>query len=997
MIKKIICSLLIFSMFCNFIPVFASGAAYENVNLLNADDVTEGIYLNEGVITLAALKSIEKTIQTTAYFNINDTVINGNPDRCMVQIEVDYYDGGKGGYFHLTYDSFENSPKQSQDIGSIFGTTADVPGVKKTKTFVLYDAKMGNGMTNGADFSITSNMYDVNIFAVRARVLETKAPISVTAESQSPGNIFFDGDERVLDIVFTNKSAQKQSFTASYKIYEQDTNNVVDCGSDSFTAEGGKAITKVFVPNVTRYGCYVLEVALSGDSNGIFKIPFSISVLNTEDTRSEKLGVATHMMYSTYPADELSIIDKVGFDGVRIGYNWTWFEKYYANSVVYGSAEDKPVYSQPDKYTEYLNQVRKHGLDVKMIFSDLHHNYLNASGERPSMLDMPDCASQRMAYARALSAMLELNGDIISTVEILNEPDLAGSNRQGLDPSYYVALVKDTYEMVKPLYPSVEIASYASGNLWESRCEKWFNGSFNLDADNDGSYDLAQYSDAYVAHPYVKTFIDSNKVIQNAYEDIDVLRDELTKYGCGGKPLYHTEYGFSASEVVKGGTKYIGVWNRVGEREQAAKVVRHTLEMMGRNLGDKFYIYNFANTGFSDNYNEHNFGLVKSPDSDYPYAAKPGLIAIANLNEMLGGYTSCDIVAHDNNKSVYKFTDGTGREVYTFSAENDENYTFTPDGDNVAFYDMYGNAMSFDENSGSYTLPITNEPMYAVVGGTRPRVGKTLLDGEMLISAQFPTANSGDDVTVTVYDEAGNLIETHNTNLDDRKSCYIKREYDETRTYIIEYTTTALSESFRYAVKGDKTIDVNATVENNQMIVNAKLPGANIGDSVSLEVADNSGEAVYYDQLYLDEAYECKAAFCVPNAIEYTIRIGTRTLDAAYVITAKGGRLLFTVTKGVSMPQGFAELTADGLAPVVTVEFLDETEDFNLILAGYSERGMTYANILSKDDMTVDSKNPNKMTYTLDTSVLNGATGARFFVVNSTKILQPLGKKLEFN
>ena len=127
--RKIVCFWIITAFI--FGSVQAAVGAAADLTLLNPNDVTHGEYLGESVITLAAIHTVEQTATTAVYYNINDTIVNGNSERYAFQIDVDYYDGGKGGYFYLTYDSIKNSNKRCKDYGSVFGTPTNVTDTKR--------------------------------------------------------------------------------------------------------------------------------------------------------------------------------------------------------------------------------------------------------------------------------------------------------------------------------------------------------------------------------------------------------------------------------------------------------------------------------------------------------------------------------------------------------------------------------------------------------------------------------------------------------------------------------------------------------------------------------------------------------------------------------------------------------------------------------------------------------------------------------------------------
>ena len=1106
------------------------------------------------------------TTITTAYYDIPESILTErNPSRKTVQIEVTYYDGGAGGYFLLNYDGIKDHNKQHEEPGNVWGcdrsyekknnsgesVLTDINPKYATKTFTIYDLRAGGGISDSgqgvlaADFSITAYLYTVYIKEVKVKVLNTISPISLNVESDSVGNIFFDGDERRFDLKFGNTSNAEQSYSASWSIHTYD-DELDECTAENRKASGeivsmslgsgSEDTTKFYIPESVKldYGCYTLKVDIKG--TGIaesFEIPFSVCITNTRETRSNRLGVATHTGIDYDEGLIFDLLDKAGIGTVRTGLQWFQLEKYksepgdYDESVV-------PEFQTRTQYDDFFEQIEKHGMKATINLGSPSPNYYLTgpdengvvSKRRASANYMPDNDSTRKAYGRALVAMLDMYGKNIDMVEILNEPEYEGSNKAGLDPTYYALLVAEASKAVRAskhngtkigayvygVYAKDEDKSEAQQDYVYKMQKELFDILFgdekgaNNVFDTDGQSLIYKYADGFIAHPYVKYFFNDivpprKFNIQTAAADANYLKQLLKAKGCGNRPIHYTEYGDKASFAYLG-QKRVG-WIRKGERAQAAFVARNTIQMYGANMGDKFFIYNFVNVGLSDCYSEQNFGLVKAQNYKVPYAAKPAYIAISAMSNMIGLCDTYDTVAFDDKKAVYKCTDSVNpnRTVYVFGAEEDESYTFTPDGDSAEFYDMYGNKLDgITKNGGSYNLTIGTEPMYAVVESGKPVISHTEFDEYTLVSARFPDKEIGDSVIVTAYDENGNLEDTRTVVLDGKKSCVIKFPFDNKVNHTVKFEAVRVSYSYEvqgsktmktdvevdnstgdmsvsarylggrqgdavslevtdangkalyydqmyldenlecstefkvdpstryivtlgkvnhtvkfevvgviysYEVQGSKTMKTDVEVNNStgDMSVSARYLGGRQGDAVSLEVTDANGNALYYDQMYLDENLECSTEFKVDPSVRYIVTLGTEGLKKAHIVQKDVGQIMFTVKKGSNVINRFDEMASGGLNnvnPVVYVEFLGDSSGnqserkFDLIIAGYSDNGtLSYAAVKGINDMSRDSLNSNKYSYSLNTANFGGAVKARFYLVDSVRNLRLLCEDIE--
>ena len=118
---------------------------------------------------------------------------------------------------------------------------------------------------------------------------------------------------------------------------------------------------------------------------------------------------------------------------------------------------------------------------------------------------------------------------------------------------------------------------------------------------------------------------------------------------------------------------------------------------------------------------EANFGLLHCyRDTEVPYAAKYGYLAVAAMNRFTAGAVDAQSVLSENGKYITKFSGNTVRDVYViWTSETTDSITVEKnklsDG-KITYYDMLGNKMEAAEVENGENIRISDSPIFAVIG-----------------------------------------------------------------------------------------------------------------------------------------------------------------------------------------------------------------------------------------------------------------------------------------
>lgn len=595
-----------------------------------------------------------------------------------------------------------------------------------------------------------------------ARVLTAAAAstdISCAFASACPGNIFFDGDFPRIDVMIDNQSSAAKKITVRYEVRDSSETVISSKFSSINLSPGGT--TAPCYPSVSKYGVYTLGVYITGADGsdlGSYFTDFSLCPRADYDDYDSYIGIGAHFNWTVErnAADGTYIMKKAGIDHLREGYSWSGAEP-----------KTKGVYAETRANKAYLDAAQGQGMSVLAMAGYGNDLYIPRTQEeidnKKGNYNFPVTDEARTAFANYIYNFLSRNEGRIHTVELWNEPDLEGFNKNGATGEDYARLAKAVYDRIHTDFPDVEISAFAlayayAGNAAnKAKGYKFMQDALSADVDGDGKFDLYKYIDIISVHHYLR---DVSRIVPRT----DELRSLLSQYGCGGKKIYHTEFGCSA-------TKTLG-----GAETQAVFLAKYAAAMRAYNAGDRFYIYDFSNDGEDADNFEHNLGIVNYHKSRTPYSAKPSLISLANLNRIIGN-CEAESAQSDGNITTFGFKDRFGtKDAYMFFAGTTGSYkgsgeiSFPAQDGRTVFYDMYGNTVEPQFDGTEYTLTVSEKPIYAVVYHGDEEINAYASGGRMYVDGRFSLGSEGESIGVKVFDSDGKLVYLNQYSLSDNRT-----------------------------------------------------------------------------------------------------------------------------------------------------------------------------------------------------------------------------------
>lgn len=716
-------------------------------------------------------------------FYIDDTVISGNSSFEKMAIDIEYLDNGYD-YFYITYDSHDGEKLCTEYI-ELYNT-----GDVVTATVLLDDARFSNlclntvetskETTTNADFSITaprrSGGAGIQIYSVKVRPLGSYAGVKISSKSNSPGNIFFDGAKQTVDVIFQNMHQRDLELDVKYALIKDDS-EISDITKSITLGVAGELTDSIDLSAAKEYSTYTLRVSVTGTDIQITKdIPFSVCADAGIGGGNPWIGIGGHFNWGRDSAAGIEIIKNAGIAHLREGYSWANFE----------TAEGE--YYEPESCTEYIANAQEKGISLLVAATYGNKLYGMASTQH-----MPETDVQREAYVNYIMEMLQRNHDKIEVLEIWNEPDSKSYNPDFYSTqANYILLLKAAAVRVREKYPNIKIAGPVLSSATLETKQAWLEAFLSADSDGDGVYDAKDYFDVLTIHHYAK---DNKYSVTKIVSAINRIKDLMEKYDYD-KELYHTEFGANHIERVYDSTKKRAIMVKHSLDVQAQRLSAYYLGLHAAKLGERFYIYDFSNDDFAENVKGYNYGIVHSHESDVPYAAKPSLLAVANINRLVGGaeeseYTELELpgcthgAEEEHRAYMMSFTNSSGQKTYAFFTDCVETaFTLPQTGAHTAFYDMYGNTLNAELQNGEYNFKAGVSPVFAKVYPENTISAQVFREGNTaVIQGTLTGGDAGDRISVRITDQTGQTVYLDETAVNNKQVFEFIFEPDQNAVY----------------------------------------------------------------------------------------------------------------------------------------------------------------------------------------------------------------------
>lgn len=617
-----------------------------------------------------------------------------------VNLDIQYDTRGRNCYADICYldvgnnlfaVSYRNS--RSQGVQTEI-TEGNGTGSYITKTLYLPDFCTADGSDISVKAALTNpSVTGEDLLYIKSITLYTdnRETINIDALTDKPGNIFYDGEAISFDASFSGTAEGVKNLDVKCNVYKRDTDMTeVLYNSSEFTVrvDGAATVHYPLLLTVDDFALYTLEItATSDDSYGYTKVDFSKSLINKESNPS--LGACVHLVRFGDADAELRLIKNAGFSTVRDDFTWWEYETVKGRKQL--SARQKNL----------LDTCKEYGIEPLLIVYGNNALYDTTASDLVSDEYMDEFKSF-VASAVPLDEF-----DIVKRIEVWNEPS-ATHTLDGEDiysdfakkGEQYAKILTAAYDVIKDIRPDIEVGALSLSGMESANARTFVTGAMNYLSENTDY----QPFDAVSYHPYLFGY--EPEYAQEAADSYNTL---IEPYGFSVDNVWYTEYGYST-----GNPAFVREFNAKTEMEQAALTLRKYAALKSADNTSTSWIYDFADDSIRDNVENASHGLVYSRYSSTPYSAKPAYLAVSALNRLTGDATACSEQSIGSG-TVFNFS-CPNREVYLMYNTEAGLMDYEIAGENVYYYDIFGNPLSEEEVMTEAGYKVSDVPFYAVTG-----------------------------------------------------------------------------------------------------------------------------------------------------------------------------------------------------------------------------------------------------------------------------------------
>lgn len=629
--------------------------------------------------------------KSTINFTLDETMKENSFDGSVYDIEIDYFDSGKG-YFILYYINRDGN-LEWKNI-----TYTNASNAWQTASFTLSDADFCQKANGAYDFYLSikalhSNSYTISpesmaIKRVKVTRHANQNKLFISAKIDEPGNTFkWYEKEKLIDTTVHNLSGADaeaeitfRAVTDSGFVKAQTVKNV------SIPADGTEQL-QVDLGEADYCDKYYLEAEVKmSDGTTFTQRPTMFVIIKTDpdNIRNKSAYLAEHMERYTDDAiaEGSELIAMGNFGGIR----GTISEENFKRKVPSLTANDLEI-----MHLMWL-------LPTSAVLS-FASNWWS---------EMPHTEAQYAAWREKVRTEVRMLKDYVDRYEIWNEVNWPAFNRDYETtgkPKYFAEVVKIAKEVIEEEDPGAKVGCGAFANMYieattANRGKDYF--------DELVEYGIMDYTDAVDLHPYSWSTPEGFSMV----ESIKYYRDTYRNAGKTDVEVWNTEFGYTTADTVSN-----------TERLQGALNQRTELIFKAEETGDINVFYNFERKGIINSDREDSFGMVECAYDDAllwgtRFFPRESFIMMTGYNYVMADAKADEqITLSDASVVAYKYDSGKfDSKILAIYDKSDSQKTISLNlgTDKIDLYDCCGNMTEVYGVDGCYTFDIDGAPIYIV-------------------------------------------------------------------------------------------------------------------------------------------------------------------------------------------------------------------------------------------------------------------------------------------
>ena len=637
------------------------------------------------------MDKLQGTKKSTINFKLDKNIKPESFDGSIYDIEVDYYDSGKG-YFVLYYKNTDGDMENRKIVYTNASNTW------KTAKFTLSNADFKGDVNGAYDFYLSIMAAKSNAHKVSPESMAIKR-VSVTRQPnvnklysdikiKNVGNTFSWYDtEKIVDARIINYSGVEQNdaeitfraITDSGVLKAEKTEKIS-------VAAGETKELQINFGEIDYCGIYWLETETKlSDGTTFIQRPTKFAILKTDPD-----GIAGNLYLAEH-------VEKVPEEDMRDGFELMKMGNF---AGIRGSV-----------YESKAQLCREFGLDFIPIIWGLPPDILEYAWTGYGWAEMPHNEIQYAAWRKVVAEDVNLVKDITSRYEIWNEPNLPSFNPMPsvLDGAVYAETCRVAKEVIEELDPGSLVGGPGLADITLNSSNPVSGQPF---FDKSIKAGIAGWTDAVSLHPYTWLVPERQTQIVDA---IKYYKDEYIKNGCEDVEVWLTELGYTSADAIAS-----------TEHLHGSMIVRQQLLYKSFNIIDYSVIHSFeTEPGIIATDREDRFGMVEAAHDAHKlwgttYFPRPAYLMTTAYNYIMADTTDGKMLELEYGESGnvgYTYKSGKFNKN-VFAVVNKDNVKNSASFDlgvkTVDLYDEYGNMTTLTSDDGIYTIDVGEAPAYII-------------------------------------------------------------------------------------------------------------------------------------------------------------------------------------------------------------------------------------------------------------------------------------------